>query len=94
MTGSALPALLRSLQEMLCGLCAINNGYEIVLVTDDINEVKNCDVLLAASPSRINRDRIKYQEILNELEEKNIKVEFVVEYDGLIDDLELVYLLK
>ena len=81
-------------QEILCRLCAINKGYEVVLVTDDINEVKHCDVLLTTNPSRIHRYEVKYNEILNEFKNKNIKVEFVVEYDGLVDDLELVYLLK
>lgn len=81
-------------QEILCRLCAVNKGYEVVLVTDDINEVKHCDVLLTTNPSRINRDEAKYNEILNKLEKKSIRVEFVVEYDGLIDDLELVYMFK
>ena len=84
----------KEMQEILCRLCAINKEYKVVLVTDDINEVKNCDVLLTTSPSRINRDESKCHKILNEFEEKNIKVEFVVEYDGLIDDLNLVYLSK
>lgn len=81
-------------QEILCALCAINNGYEITLVTDDINEVKNCDVLLATNPSRISRDESEYKEVLNKFKKEGIKVEFVVEYDGLIDDLSLVYMLK
>lgn len=81
-------------QEILCRLCASNKGYEVVFVTDDINEVKHCDVLLTTNPSRISRDKTECNEILNEFENKNIKVEFVVEYDGLIDDLELVYMFK
>ena len=84
----------KEMQEVLCRLCAINNEYEVVLVTDDINEVKNCDVLLATSPSRISRDESKLHEILNEFEKKNIKVEYFVEYNSLIDDLDLFYLLK
>lgn len=84
----------KEMQEMLCRLCAINKGYNVIFVTDDINEVKDCDVLLATNPSRINRDQFKYYETLNKLKKKNIKVEFVVEYNGLIDDLELVYFLN
>ena len=84
----------KEMQEILCRLCAINKEYEVVLVTDDINKVKNCDVLLTTNPSRISRNESKYREILNKFEAENIKVEFIVDYDGLIDDLDLYYSLK
>lgn len=84
----------KEMQEILCRLYAANKEYKVVLVTDDIEQVKHCDVLLAINPSRINRDEIKYHKILNEFKKKQIKVEFAVEYDGLIDDLNLIYLLK
>lgn len=85
----------KEMQEMLCHLCAIERGYKVAFVTDNIDEVKDCDVLLTTNPSRISRDQTKYYEIVNDFKKKGIKVEFAADYESLVDNLELArYLLK
>lgn len=85
----------KEMQEMLCVLCATERGYKLSIATDNLDDVECCDVLLATSPSRISRDKLKYHKIVDELEAKGIKVEFAVEQENLVNKFELVrYLLK
>lgn len=85
----------KEMQEILCNLCAVERGYNVAYATDDINEVKDCDVLLATNPSRISRDQIKYYEIVNDFKAKGIEIEFAADYESLVDNFELArYLLK
>ena len=85
----------KEMQEMFCTLCAVEKGYKVAFATDNLDDVKDCNVLLTVNPSRLSRDQIKYYEIVNDFKKKNIKIEYAVEYDSLIDNLELArYLLK
>lgn len=85
----------KEMQEMLCRLCAMEKGYEVSFATDNIDDVKGCNVLLATNPSRISRDQTEYYEIMKDLKAKDIDVEFATEYENLLDNLELArYLLK
>lgn len=59
----------------------LDNEYEVLLTTSNIDEVDNCDVMVAASPEMISRDRIKYCMVLDNLKAKGIEVE-IVSVDG------------
>ena len=85
----------KEMQEMLCNLCAIERGYKVVFATDNLDDVKDCNVLLTANPSRINRNQIKYYEIVNDFKKKGIEIEFAVEHENWVDNFELArYLLE
>ena len=72
----------KEMQEIFCKLYALEQGYNILFATNDINEVKDCDILLISNPSRISRDNVKYYEIVNELKKKGIEVVSVTNQDG------------
>lgn len=69
-------------QEMMCRLYAKDKGYDVAYVTRNLEDVKLCDVLLVANPSRISRDKIEYCKIVKELNENGIAVESAIEHDN------------
>lgn len=77
----------KEMQEMLCNLCAVERGYNVAFTTDNIDDVKDCNVLLTMNPSRINRDKIKYHEIVKGLKMKGIKVEFASEHENIMEHI-------
>lgn len=75
----------KEMQEVYCKLYAAEQGYNVLFVTDDIENVNGCDVLIISNPSRISRDNIKYHEIVNEFKERGIEVESVAHHDNAVD---------
>ncbi len=69
-------------QEVFCKLYAAEQGYKVLFTTDDIQAVRNCEVLLISNSSRISRDKFKYYEIVNDLKSKGIKVESVAHQEN------------
>lgn len=65
-------------QEVFCRVYAADKGYKVLFVTTDIEAIQNCDVLLVANHSRISRNRIECQIILNKLKKKGIEVVSVI----------------
>lgn len=72
----------KEMQEVYCKLYAAEAGYKVLFVTDDIENVNGCDVLLISNPSRISRDNVKYYEVVNELKTRGIEVECVAHHDN------------
>ena len=68
-------------QKFFCLAYCLDNEYEVLSTTNNINEVDNCDVMVVASPEMISRDRIEYYVVLDDLKEKGVKVE-IVSVDG------------
>lgn len=68
-------------QEIFCRLYAKEKGYKVKFVTTDINAVADCDVLLVANHSRISRNRIEYQIIVNKLKKMGIEIESAIEHE-------------
>lgn len=64
----------KEMQEAACRAYALDNDYEVLYVTQHIEDVKLCDVLLVIDPTRISRNQIEYYKIVNELKEKGIRV--------------------
>lgn len=69
-------------QEVFCKVYAADKGYKVLFVTTDIEAVQNCDVLLVSNLSRISRNRIECQIILNKLKKKGIEVVSVSSQDN------------
>jgi DNA invertase Pin-like site-specific DNA recombinase len=69
-------------QEVFCRVYAADKGYKVLFVTTDIEAVQNCDVLLVSNLSRISRNRIECQIIMNKLKKKGIEVVSVSSQDN------------
>lgn len=74
-------------QEVFCRVYAADQGYKVLFVTTDIEAVQNCDVLLVSNLSRISRNRIECQIILNKLKKKGIEVVSVSSQDNIEETL-------
>lgn len=79
----------KEMQEMFCTLCAVERGYKIAFATDNLDDVKDCNILIATNPSRISRNETEYRDIVSNFKEKGIEVEFAVDNENLIENLEL-----
>ena len=77
-------------QEVFCRVYAADKGYKVLFVTTDIEAVQNCDLLLVANRSRISRNRIECQIILNKLKKKGIEVISVSNQEKADEHLSLV----
>lgn len=77
------------MQEIFCRLYASDKGYKVLYATSNIDDVNLCDVMLVSNPSRISRDRLEYEEIVNKLKAKNIAVESAVDHDNAVDNISL-----
>lgn len=79
----------KEVQEMFCTLCAVERGYKVAFATDNLDDVKDCDILIVANPSRISRSETEYYKIVNDFKEKGIEIEFAADNESLIENLEL-----
>lgn len=75
------------MQEIFCRLYASDKGYKILYATSNIDDVNLCDVMLISNPSRISRDRLEYEKIVNNLKVRNIEVVSVSSQDNVEDTL-------
>ena len=62
-------------QELFCSLHALKKDYDIVGTVKDLEEVKNCDVLIVINASRISRETEEYYTKINEFKKQGIEVE-------------------
>ena len=74
------------MQEIFCRLYASDKGYKITYVTSNLDDVNLCDVLLVSNPSRISRNQLEYEKIVNELKNRGIAVESVTHHDNSVDN--------
>lgn len=71
----------KAAQKFFCLAYCLDNEYEVLSTTSNINEIDNCDVMVVASPEMISRDRIEYYIVLDDLKAKGVEVE-IVSVDG------------
>ena len=69
-------------QEVFCRVYAADKGYKVLFITTDIEAVNGCDLLLVSNLSRISRNRIECQIIINKLKKKGIEVVSVSSQDN------------
>ena len=65
----------KAAQKLLCMFHATDYNYKVISGTTDLEEVKNCDVLIIASASVLTRDEKEYRKIEKELKKNGIKIE-------------------
>jgi DNA invertase Pin-like site-specific DNA recombinase len=74
------------MQEIFCRLYASDKGYKIIYVTNNIDDVNLCDIMLVANPSRISRNHLEYEKIVNKLKDRGITVESAIHHDNAVDN--------
>lgn len=62
-------------QELFCMMHALERDYKVVGVVKDLEEVKDCDVLIVINASRISRKTEEYYTKINEFKKQGIEVE-------------------
>lgn len=62
-------------QELFCMVHALERDYKVVGVVKDLEEVKDCEVLIVINASRISRKTEEYHTKINEFKKRGIKVE-------------------
>lgn len=72
----------KEFQEMMCRLYAADKDYKVAYVTSNLEDVNLCDVLLITNPSRIGRSKLEYNEVVEALNNKGIKVENAIDGDN------------
>lgn len=77
------------LQEMVCRIYAIDQGYKVLYTTRHLEDVNLCDVLLVVNLSRISRNQNKYYESLKNLKTKGITVISVTSQDNADESIAL-----
>lgn len=80
----------KAAQKLLCMFHAADYEYEVLGETTNLEDVKDCDVLLIASASVLTRNRMEYEKIERELNEKGIKIEVSGENGRAGDYLEMM----
>ena len=65
----------KAAQRLLCMFHATDYNYKVLGETTNLEEVKDCDVLIVASPSVLMRDEKEFRKIEKELKKKGIKIE-------------------
>lgn len=71
----------KAAQKLFCMAYAMDMGYEVLGETTNLEEVKNCNLMLVASASMITRDRKEYEKIVKQLKKKGIRVEEAINDD-------------
>lgn len=65
-------------QKLFCYMYAWDNEYKIVRETTNLDEVKNCDLVLVASADILLGDIDEHSKIEKELKRKGIQLEIAI----------------
>ena len=71
----------KAAQKLFCYAYAVDSGYKILGNTTDIEEVKDCDLMIVSSASMITRDVDEYYTIERKLKERGIEIEIAIDND-------------
>ena len=69
----------KAAQRLLCYMWATEHNVDILCETTNIEEVKNCNVMLVASATMLTRDVNKYRKSERRLKKEGIRIEIVVD---------------
>ena len=69
----------KAAQKLFCTAHAMDYDYEILGDTTNLEEVKDCDIMLVSSATMITRDVEEYYTIERELKEKGIRIEVALD---------------
>lgn len=71
----------KAAQRLFCHAYAVDYGYEILGETTNIEDIKDCDLMLVASASMVTRDVNEYYNIEKQLKKKGIDIEIAISED-------------
>lgn len=71
----------KAAQKLFCTAYAMDTGYEVLGDTTNIEEVKDCNLMLVASASMITRDVDEYYNIERKLKERDIEIDVAINDD-------------
>lgn len=72
----------KAAQKLFCYMYATDHNINVLGETTDINEIKNCNVMLIASADMLTRDIKEYYKIEKELKKKGIRIEVATNEDN------------
>lgn len=71
----------KAAQKLFCYAYAVDCGYKMIGNTTDIEEVKDCDLMIVSSASIITRDVDEYYTIERRLKKRGIEIEIAIDDD-------------
>ena len=71
----------KAAQKLFCYAYAVDCEYKIIGNTTDIEEVKDCDLMIVSSASIITKDVDEYYTIERKLKERGIEIEVAINDD-------------
>lgn len=80
----------KAAQKLLCYLYATEHNVKVLGETTSLEDVKECDMLLVASPVMLTRDTKEYHKIEKELNRKGIKIQVATNGDNIGRYLEMM----
>ena len=72
----------KAAQKLFCYAYAVDCEYKILGNTTNIEEVKDCDLMIVSSVSMITRDVEEYYNIEKELKKKGVEIEVAIDNDN------------
>ena len=73
----------KAAQELLCYMYTTEHKIEVLDSTTNLEDVKDCDIMLIASAPMLTRDAKKYYKIENELKRKGIEIKVATNEDNI-----------
>lgn len=80
----------KAAQKLLCYIYATEHNINVLGETTNIEDVKECDMVLVASPAMLTRDAKEYYKIEKELKKKGIKIQVATNGDNIGRYLEMM----
>lgn len=71
----------KAVQKLFCTAHAMDCEYEVLGSTTNLEEIRDCDLMLVSSASIITRDVNEYYTIERELKEKGVEIEVAIDGD-------------
>lgn len=65
-------------QKLFCQMYALENHYHVLNITENIEDIDNCDVIIISNRSKFLKLEEEHNDIVSELRNKGIKIEVAV----------------
>lgn len=72
----------KAAQLLFCKAYAMDCGYEVLGETTNLEEVRDCNIMIVSSASMITRDVEEYYNIEKKLKRRGIKIEVAIDDDN------------
>ncbi len=69
----------KAAQKLFCMAHCLDKNYKVLGDTTNLEDVKNCNMMLIAKESMLSDDKDEYKKIVQDLKKKGIAVEVVID---------------